>query len=126
MSSRQKTCKVPTLMEFYWGDRRQTREPNFRFDISVMTVISTIRGVLGDGSGWSTCHPGIGSPLKQASLSTTGCLLNGEIQLQEEPKGDVFQGEGKSTGPKEGKCKGSPVLLAYTPTDGHVIGEVWK
>lgn len=29
VSSRQKTCKVPTLMEFYWGDR-QTREPNFR------------------------------------------------------------------------------------------------
>ena len=27
VSSRQKTCKVPTLMEFYWGDRRQAKEP---------------------------------------------------------------------------------------------------
>ena len=86
--------------------RQTNKRTKFQIDISVMTVISTIKKCT-RGWQWPVYLPSrhLGSPLKQASLSCS--LTEGRDPITGRAQGDVFQGEGKTAGPKQGKYRGS-------------------
>lgn len=76
------------------GRQTTNRRAKFQIDISVMTVISTIRECA-RGWQWLVYLPSwyLGSPLKQASLSCS--LTEWRDPVTGRAQGDVFQGEGK-------------------------------
>ena len=88
------------------GRQTTSKRTNLEIDISVMTVISTIRECT-RGWQWPVYLPSwyLGSPLQQANLSCS--LTEGRAPITGRAQGDVFQGEGKTTGPKEGTYRGS-------------------
>ena len=102
--------------------RQTNKRTKFQIDISVMAVISTIRECT-RGWQWPVYLPSwyLGSPLKQANLSCS--LTEGRDPITGRAQGDVCQGEGKTTGPKEGKYRGSQCCWLISNSGLHSRGE---